>query len=195
MTNTYFSPLAAVAVLLVSTACASQPDDRRPSPQERGNRGANFAGIAAKPISLLFTSMDADANTVLDKSELALGIDREWARLSNGNEVDLRRFTGWSETALGYDASVTGFLAYDNNLNGTMTEAEFSKRVTDEFTTLDTDGNGTLERTELVYRIIPRNQNAGQGQRGQRGQRGQGQRGGRGGGGRGGRGGGGRGQR
>jgi len=178
MPKKHLPALAATSILLFATACASQPDDRRPPGGERGNRDGGFSGLAAKPISILFTGMDINRDTVVDASEFSAGMVEEWARLSNGNDVDLRRYTAWSTDVLGYDGSITGFMAYDPNLDGKMTEAEFSTRLTSEFQALDANGNGSLERSELLFRVSRPSRGQGREQGRQRGQGGRGGQGG-----------------
>jgi len=55
---------------------------------------------------------------------------------------------------LGTNGSLEAFMKYDTNLDGSLTEAEFSKRLNARFEKLDTDGSGGLDRGELLFRVI-----------------------------------------
>lgn len=147
-------PVVAISAFLTIAACASAPTDRRRPPPDRAGSNAGFSGSVAKPISLLFATMDTNDDAIVDVPELAQGLDKEWARLSKHGRVDLDAFDAWSAGILGSGGSLEAFMAYDTNLDGGMTYEEFSKRLTNEFEELDADGNGALKRSELLFRVL-----------------------------------------
>lgn len=154
MLTKHLSPIAFTLTLFLCASCASDARDRRGPPQERGGAGGtNYTGMAAKPISVLFASMDMDSDAVVDAAELALGTDVEWLRLSNGSSVRALGFEAWSIDVLGSSDTLPSFVAFDRDLDGAITSDEFSVRLRTEFSALDSNKNGRLERSELVFRI------------------------------------------
>ena len=155
-------PIAAtMLILLFCSACASSPDRRGPPRGERGDAGVAFSGMAARPIGLLFASMDANQDAVVDKVELATGLSTEWDRLSRSDSVSALEFEAWSLTALGAAETLPAFITFDPDLDGRFTWDDFSKRLQFEFDRLDTDNSATLARSELLFRVAARNQNRG----------------------------------
>lgn len=148
-------------VLLLCAACASQPDRRGPPRGERANAGAAFSGMAAKPIGLLFAAMDTNQDAVVDETELANGLAREWGRLSRSDQVTALEFEAWSLIALGSAETLPAFITFDPDLDGRFTRDDFFKRVQFEFDRLDTDNSATLSRSELLFRVTARSQNRG----------------------------------
>ncbi|MEM7638470.1 MAG: signal transduction protein [Pseudomonadota bacterium] len=161
------------AALLI-TACSSQQDRRPPRGGDRGADQASFEGYAAKPIALLFVSMDQDQDARTDDEELLSGIARAWDSLSLNQPVGALEYGEWSATSLGSPDALPSFIAFDRDLDGRLSELEFEDRLRAEFVELDKDGNGTLERSELIFRIArPSRQQQGgeQGRGGQEGRR------------------------
>lgn len=168
--------LLSSTVLLLCTGCTSQKDRRPPPGVEQARPAASHAGIVARPIGLLFATMDTDRNTYVDAAELADGIALEWERLSGGGKVGALDFEPWSMAVFGSSNTLPSFIVFDRDLNGVLTPAEFEDRLRDEFGQLDKDGNGMLDRSELVFRIAGRTGEAGGYQQGG-GRRGGGDRG------------------
>lgn len=135
------------------TACASKPDRRGPPNGERGNVGATYSGMAAKPISLLFVSMDSNQDTFIDGGELERGLEREWLRLTPSSNAKALDFENWSLAALGAKDTLPSFIAFDRDLDGSISQEDFYKRVRIEFDLADADNNGVLTRSELLFRV------------------------------------------
>lgn len=177
------SLITGTLLALTLTGCASSPD-REP---ERGDNiarsGAAFANIAARPVSLLFVSMDSNSDLVLDVPELEAGISTVWATLSAaGDDVGAIKYNAWSEKTLGSADTLPGFMSFDRNLDRKMTSEEFDEGLRAQFTELDRNKDGQLERAELLFAIRRGGrQNGQQGQQGGRqGGQGRGRGGGRG---------------
>ena len=171
------SLITGIMAALALTACASNPE---PDPQ-RGDgtvrSGAAFSGMAARPVALLFVSMDANNDSVLDTSELDAGISSGWATLSaSGSDVGAIQYNAWSEKNLGAADALPGFMTFDRDLNRKMTPEEFDEGMRAQFTQLDANKDGQLERSELLF-AIRRGGGRQQRQQGQQGRRqpGQGQ--------------------
>ena len=167
MRSNRFSLLTSSIVLLMCTACASQPDRRGPPPSERGGAGATYSGMAAKPIGLFFATLDRNRDAVLDQNELERGITNEWGRLSRANQASALDFEAWSLIVFGSRDTLPSFIAFDHDLDGRFTREDFAKRLQFEFERLDADNSGTLDRSELLFRVSRPSQGPGVSDRGQ----------------------------
>ncbi|MEO1074048.1 MAG: signal transduction protein [Pseudomonadota bacterium] len=164
-----------ISILLVAllSGCVTGPD-RRPQPgSERGGTGQGFEGQVAKPIALLFVSMDRNQNGQTDHQELIAGISREWARLSSERAVGALEYAAWAATTFGAEDALPSFISFDRDLNGGLSQIEFDDRLRAEFVELDKNGDGVIDRSELIFRVTrPSREQRGTG-RGQRGSGGQ----------------------
>ena len=171
-----------VVASLTLVACASSPPDRN---SERGAREGARApvGPMARPLSLVFATMDADKDRLVSASELSDGINAEWAFADHdkNGSASVIEMTNWLEASLGSRDTLPNHLSFDKDLNGSITREEFAEKFTLEFEQLDADKDTQLSRSELFILVRARPQSGGQ-QNGSEGGRG------RGGGGRGGRG-------
>ncbi len=156
-----FSLLTSSIVLLMCTACASQPERRGPPPGERGGQGANYSGMAAKPVGLFFATLDANQDTRVDEAELKSGVGQEWDRMTSAETASALDFDAWSQTVLGTKDTLPSFISFDHDLDGRFTQADFAKRLQFEFERLDADNNRVLERSELLFRIARPTQRSG----------------------------------
>lgn len=161
MRSNRFSLLASSIVLLICTACATQPDRRGPPPGNRDTAGASYAGMAAKPIGLFFATLDDNRDAVLDETELDRGIAREWDRLSGSDTAGALEYETWSLTALGSKDTLPSFIAFDHNLDGRFSREDFEKQLWFEFERMDADNSGTLSRSELLFRVSRPSQRGG----------------------------------
>ncbi|WP_300379223.1 hypothetical protein [Henriciella sp.] len=167
------------AAALALGACTSSGPGRRGGPPggpgdgvSGGQRGgmddrrggaSNLSGPLARPVALLFASMDADQDMLVDRSELAMASDRIWDNLSGGDSaIKPLDLSSWLVAALGSADAQPSSVAFDTNLNGQISRAEFEARLRAEFEKHDSSGDGQLERSELVF-DVPR---AGMGRRG-----------------------------
>lgn len=162
-----FSLLACSIALLMCTACASKPDRRAPPSGERGGPGANYSGMAAKPVALFFATLDSNQDAVVDGSELDFGLSREWTRMTDTDKVSALQYGAWSQTVFGAKDILPSFVAFDHDLDGRFTQADFTKRLQFEFERLDADNSGTLVRSELLFRVSRPAQRSGSSEGGQ----------------------------
>lgn len=173
--------LAIAASSLTLSACATK-DDRRGPPPDRGDRAERPAkrtsGTFLQPIAVVFTSMDTNGDKVISRSEMLTGTSAEWSAF--GRKPSAAYFAEWSLKNLGSTDAMPTFLSFDRDFNGVVSETEFSEQFTIAFERMDKNGDGQLERSEMLISF-----DAPQGQRsrqaGEQG-RGKGGRGGNGGG-------------
>lgn len=165
-------------------ACASG-GDRRDGPPSRGERGdgpqrTGYAGFAFKPVSFLIASMDVDADHRVEISEFEAGVQSEWASLLSAGSPGALNYAKWSKRVLGAADALPSFITFDRNLDGQISELEFTDYLSKQFVSLDANSDDVLEASELVFRIEQQSGRGGD-QAGQgRGQRGGGGNGGRG---------------
>lgn len=102
----------------------------------------------------MFLEFDTDHDRVVSSAELRAGLETAWAQASKGGasigHIDLR---SWLVGVLGSDEFDFGPVGFDTNLDSVITKAEFAAALTQRFTLLDTDKNGSLSRSELVRRV------------------------------------------
>jgi len=168
LTRTIAFTLLASSLLI--SACASKPD-RRPPP---GSNAKSYQGMAAKPIGLLFTSMDQNGDSIVQAAEATAGITGEWTKLSARGDLGALNYAEWAAVSLGSEDALPSFISFDRDLNGRLSQTEFEDRLRTEFSDLDKNADSALQRSELIFTIAPPRQAQGGEQR---------QRGGRGGGG------------
>lgn len=159
-------------VALIS-GCASGPDRRPPPGGQRGGGAQGFEGQVAKPVALLFVSMDLDHNGQTNGQELIAGIHREWARLETARAIGALEYGAWAATTLGAEDALPSFISFDRDLNGRLSQIEFDDRLRAEFGELDKNGDGVLDRSELIFRVTRpsrEQRGSGGGQRGPGGQ-------------------------
>lgn len=135
---------------LALSACATKPDRRGP-PSERGGQGQGpqrSAGTFVKPIGLLFATMDQNNDAVISRAELERGIQNEWSQFDrNPSGTD---FAMWSITKLGSTDAYPTFMMFDRDFNSVVSEDEFSERLNVTFRQLDKNGDGNVERSEML---------------------------------------------
>lgn len=164
--------LAAGGLLL--SACASKPERRGPPQDRQGQGPARTSGTFVKPVGLLFAGMDKNGDAIVTRPELDAGIQAEWSNFDRNPSAAY--FSAWSIQKLGSTDALPTFMMFDKNFNGVISAEEFSERLKIEFTQVDKDNNGRLERSEmLVAFAAPRGQSKPQG-REDDGKRGEGRR-------------------
>ncbi len=170
------STLLAISTLTFLAACTSTPERGDPPPDRQP---AQNSGVFVKPVGLLFASMDTNADMIISAEELTLGTKAQWSKFDRNPSAAY--FTEWSQKSLGSTDAFPTFLSFDGDLNGVVTEIEFSDRLRQEFANMDKNKDGQVTRSEMLVTFeAPRGRQRGGEQTG---------RGGRGGGGDGGRGG------
>lgn len=157
---------------IIISGCTNGPDKRPPRGGDRGGGGqASYEGYAAKPVALLFASMDHDQDGVLDGADLRVGIAREWTRLSTSSAIGALEYGAWAEMALGSPDALPSFISFDRDLNGRLSELEFDDRLRAEFSEFDKNSDGLLDRSELIFRVTrPSRGEQGRGGQGRGGQ-------------------------
>lgn len=158
-------------LLLVGTSFVTGCASRGPGGQGRGGPpggGMNGrmdmpGGFVARPITLLFTSMDASNDGILDVGELSAGVATEWSRLvgDGSNSIGAILIADWASEALGSPDALPNRLSFDTDLNSQVSEAEFRIGIEREFNTLDKDKNGLLTRSEMVFELPEMRMNMG----------------------------------
>lgn len=160
--------LSTLACAVLLAACATNgPNGRRPPPGGEGGPGgpggkgggrAMAGGEVARPIGLLFTCMDTDNDYILTRAEFEAGITSEWPTLPK-NASDMVTpigFEVWSEQALGHKTTLPSRISFDTNLDGSITQEEFTSRLRLEFEELDKNKDGSLNRAELLTTLPSR---------------------------------------
>ena len=135
-------------VVLIMAGCVSPPPRGGPG----GPRMSAMDGRMARPAALLFVSMDTDKDLFVTAAELAEGIKAEWARADKDHNGVLSAFemSGWCAAVLGDADATPGRLSLDSDVNGLVTHEEFEAGLKKEFAMLDRNGDGRLDRSELL---------------------------------------------
>lgn len=169
------------AATLLITACASQPDRRGPDNGERGDRPAQSrqSGVFLQPISALFIAMDSNKDKATSRAEMQSGVQTEWASFETAPSAIT--FAQWSLINLGSTDANPGFMRFDRDFNGVVTEEEFKSEFERSFDRADKNKDGLLERSEMTveFQAQQGRRNQGSEDGGGRGQRGGGGDGGR----------------
>jgi hypothetical protein len=141
-------------------------------------------GRMARPVALLFVSMDTNHDLVVTAAELANGIKAEWERADRDHSGALSGFemSDWCAAVLGDAEASPGRLSLDTDVNGSVTREEFETGLKKEFAILDRNADGRLDRAELLVPVSAMRPDDGGGQRPSGGGQGGGGRGGGGGG-------------
>lgn len=143
----------AVSAFLAASACAGGP----PPPGHSGPQGRQGQTrpdlqrqIEIPPVALVFVSMDINGDHVVSQIELQEGISREWKALDQdaSGRVPALAIPEWAERAMGDRSALPNPVAFDTNLDGTITEKEFRTRLLETFRDMDRDGDTLLSRTE-----------------------------------------------
>jgi Ca2+-binding EF-hand superfamily protein len=115
-------------------------------------------GRFARPIALLFVSMDADHDLSVTSTELAEGLKTEWARADRDRNGSLSAFemSDWCKAVLGDPDATPGRLSLDTDVNGVVTREEFEAGLKKEFAMLDRNADGRLDRAELLVKAVQR---------------------------------------
>lgn len=149
---------------VVLAGCASKGSER--PPERRGAEAGSqqrYDGLVAKPISLLFATMDEDGDYAVTTEELASGLASDWAKLAADGAPRQISYAKWSKAALGARYALPGFLTLDRNGDGRLSEIEFTQYFQRQFTTLDRNNDARLDREELLFMMQsqPRREGSG----------------------------------
>ena len=163
---------ALLGIMLIAACTTRQPPRGGPSgeggPSGPGGPGGNRGGPTlnldggnvARPVALLFAAMDQNHDYIVDHSELAAGIDREWQGLpdSASGAVPAIAIGDWAGAALGDPEALPNHLAFDVNLDGKVSADEFRARFMMEFEQFARDRDGHLTRAEMLRALPVRSQ-------------------------------------
>lgn len=132
------------APLVLASACAGRPH----GPPRGVNDGER---AAAAPSALLIIGFDADADLAVTAAEVDAGGRREFARADRDADgvVSPFEYNAWAEAALG-GLHAPRRLAFDSNVDNSITAAEFAAALQALMRSLDANGDGRIVRAELV---------------------------------------------
>lgn len=171
--NALFSSALIATLLLAGCATADRPAER----PDRPDRGVRQSGTFVLPVGLFLSSLDKDSDKRVSRAELDAGITAEWAQFDRS--VSAIGLSQWSIDTLGSTDAMPTFLSFDRDFNGVVSEDEFTKKMTAEFTRLDQDKDGFVSRSEMIISFAApegRAQSSRQDKKGQGGGREQGGR-------------------
>lgn len=146
-----------IGTSLVIGGCASGPKGRGgpggSGGPPQGMRGANMPeGYVARPVTLLFATMDTNSDGLVTLAEVRLGAMKEWNRFDTP-KVSPLVLSDWALKTLGASDARPNRLSFDTNLDGQVEKEEFLRGFTREFQDLDKDGDQKLTRAEMVFRL------------------------------------------
>jgi EF hand len=154
------SVIVMLAAALAAGACAS--------PATHGGHGGPGGGppgspggpagpqlgdsMIARPVALLFVSMDTDHDLVTTAEELAAAIPLEFARADADHSGAISGFemADWDTAVMGYPEALPDRREMDVDLSSTVSRNEFEIALRKEFVTLDKNADGKLSRAELL---------------------------------------------
>lgn len=163
-----------IVATLALSACATKPERRGPPSGERGaGHHAKSSGTFLLPVAALFIDMDTDGDRATTRAEMEQGIQTEWAKFDRSPSAV--NFTPWIIKTFGSPNATPNLMSFDHDFNGVVSKDEFSDRIHREFRTLDKNGDGRVERSEmLVAFAAPQGERSRQGGDSGRSKRGQG---------------------
>ena len=126
-----------------------------------------------QPIAALFIGMDTNQDKIVSTKEMKLGAQSEWA--SFDRKPSATYFAQWSVNTLGSTDARPTFMSFDRDFSGTITQSEFTNQLEQEFDRLDKDGDGSLQRSELIVAFAAPQGNSsrkGGGEKGRKGGKG-----------------------
>lgn len=146
------SLLTTPAIIIVMTglaACAS-------GPKRGGSQGGSsqISAVSTHPVGLYFVGHDENDDGVTSRAELDAGIKKDWAKFDRNPSAT--QFQSWTTKVFGSSSAMPTFLSFDSNMNGVITESEFETRLVGEFNRLDKNGDGKIERSELIFNVRQR---------------------------------------
>ncbi len=162
-----FVRVAVAAAGLMAAGCASGPPGGPPGGPGGPGGGAGPGRLqeakVARPVAILFTSMDANGDLLVTRDELETGIETEFARADVDRSGVITGFEmmDWGKSVLGDAEALPDMRAMDSDLNYTVTKLEFATALRHEFERLDVNGDKVLTRAELLMAAPMRMQGGG----------------------------------
>lgn len=151
----FFMPVLCVALTAALVAGCAGPKPPRGGPGG-GNQMASLHGAyQAEPLALVLVSYDTDRDGLVSIDELRIGASSEWGRMDVSGDGTVSSFdlSSWAETNLGSATARPGRLAFDTDGDGAISHAEVTALMLKEFGERDQNGDGALDRSELVSQL------------------------------------------
>ena len=154
------SVLGAALLLLGLPACASTKPAQEAQTEraERRAPGANAGAINSVTTGgIWLAGLDRDGDYVVTKAEFETGKAKAFdvADRDESKTLTLFELDDWRVKALGSEDASPGRFMFDPDFDQKISLDEFSKTIDGLFMRTDKDGNGVIERSELI-RIIDR---------------------------------------
>lgn len=114
--------------------------------------------------ALLFAGFDSNGDYIIDKSEVAAGIERAFAQADhNSNEIlSLVEIEGWRVAALGFEDATPSNYTFAPNFARTVSREKFTEVLMKLADKLDTDDqsemDGKIALSDLLKNYRPRRQ-------------------------------------
>jgi hypothetical protein len=146
-------PLMTIGLVFGLAACGA---DKKRGRGMSGAGGTSFEfGPVVRPIGVLFAGMDRDLDRVVSLDEAFAGIDNEWASVNGGEDQRVTAFeiSAWAKVSLGDAAALPNHITFDRDLDGEVTEVEFTERLRIEFGKLDRNDDKQITRAEIVFEL------------------------------------------
>ncbi|NDC59395.1 MAG: EF-hand domain-containing protein, partial [Alphaproteobacteria bacterium] len=141
--------LLLAAALAGIVAVAGLADAREPEAPIGRPPSAVLSGAA-----LVLVSFDADGDYATSRAEFDAGAKRETDKaFGAAATMSPIGFEAWSAKALGGPEMGPYRFAFDANVDGQITRAEFAKALEEMFKRFDKNGDGAVARAELVERL------------------------------------------
>lgn len=141
-----------MATLAVLVAAATGAADARDRTAERGPpAGGGAPSVVTSGMALVFASFDRDGDYATTRAEFEAGVARETAAAFGANAaLSPIGFEAWAARALGGPAMGPFRFAFDANVDGQITKAEFASAFEAAFRKYDKVGDGRITRAEMV---------------------------------------------
>lgn len=160
--------ITAAGLMMALAACASPG-----GPQRGGGPGGGQSAlprVIVDPLALFYVGMDMDDDLIVTRAEFEDRAPIQFVRADTNGDSHLRplELSAWVEEAIGTRDAPYGMGSFDRVADGVVTEAEFVGFLGIRFDTLDKNGDGQLERSE-VARVVDASSRRQQQQGGGRG--------------------------
>lgn len=142
--------LMLTAALIATPATAQKRKDKNAAPSP--------PTLFAAPVSLMIAGFDSDGDAVVSRAEYDVGVARSFGAGdsdSNG-KITLIELSRWAQTWLGNPGAVPGQYDFDRDGDDAVSKEEFTGEFARRFAALDKDGDGLLQRSELIIFMLPR---------------------------------------
>ena len=113
--------------------------------------------VIAAPQGLLYVGLDADQDGVTTRVEVESSLSGLFAQADLDQNSTIRpiELTAWLETFMGSSDLPNNARAFDRDLDGSISETEFSGYILHQFGRLDRNKDEALQRSEIVETITP----------------------------------------